>query len=148
MAGIDINLGRQNTLYAVFFDQYTGAGGSGAPTYAQVSAGYLSSDGINGALYWDLWENNVAGSGAIIIEGTDDLAPAGHAAFWSAVGYYAIVANGTTQTTLTRAATAVTLNQNTYTRLQILDGYRYMRARVTSNGSSASLSAAMYGVCN
>lgn len=138
-----VNLGVQQTLSTIFFDQYVGAGGAGAPTY-QNTAGYIVTDGINGALYWDLWENNVAASGAIIIEGCNNLAPAGHAAFWSPVGYYTIVANGTTGTSLTRAAIAVTLTQNTLTRLQILDSYAYMRARVTSNASSASLSAQMY----
>jgi hypothetical protein len=138
MAGNDISLGRQNTAYTVFFDQYVG----GAATPTTVAAGYLLSDGINGALYWNLWENNVAGSGAILIEGTDDLV------HWSPVGYYTIVANGTTSDSLSRAHAAVTLTQNTFTRLQMLDAYRYMRARVTSNGSSASLSAAMWGVAN
>lgn len=149
MAGTDFNLGVRNTFYQLFFDQYVGAGGAGAPTY-QNTAGYLSSDGITGALYFDLWENNVAGSGAIILEGTDNVAPptGSHAAFWTPVGYQAVVANGTTGTTLSRAQGAVTLTQNTLTRLQVLDFYRFMRARVTSNGSSASLSAAMYGIPN
>jgi hypothetical protein len=144
MAGTDLNLGRQSTLYTQFFDGYTG----GAATPTTVALGYLLSDGINGALYWDLWENNVAGSGAIIIEGTDEIAETGETQFWSAVGYYAIVTNGTAQSTLTRAVTAVTLTQNTLTRLQMLDAYMFMRARVTANGSSASLSAAMYGIPN
>lgn len=143
--GTESNLGRQNTSVVLFFDQYTGAGGSGAPTYAQVSAGYISTDGFNGFVYWNLWENNVAGSGAIIVEGTDDLAPlSGIGAIWSPVGYYTIVSAGTTQTTLTRAQGAVTLTQNKLTRLQCLDAYQYMRARVTSNASSASLTALMY----
>ena len=145
----ELNLGRQvSSGTVIFFDQYIGAGGSGAPTY-QNTAGYLSTDGYNGAIYWDLWENNVAGSGAIIIEGTDLLtvkAASYSGALWVPVGYYAIVANGTTGTSLSRAATAVTLTQNTLTRLQMLDAYPYMRARVTSNASSASLSAALYMV--
>jgi hypothetical protein len=149
MAGTDFNLGIRNTFYQLFFDQYIAAGGAGAPTY-QNTLGYLSSDGITGYLYWDLWENNVAASGAIIIEGTDNIAPpaGSHATFWSPVGYYAEVANGTTGTTLARAQGAVTLTQNTLTRLHVLDFYKFMRARVSSNASSASLSAAMYGVPN
>lgn len=142
------NLGRQNSNGVLFFDQYKGAGGSGAPTYS-VTAGYIPTDGFNGAIYWDLWENDVAGSGAIIIEGTDLLtvsAAAYTGALWVPVGYYTIVANGTTGTTLTRAASAVTLTTNTLTRLQCLDAYTYMRARVTSNASSASLSAYCYMV--
>lgn len=155
------NLGAQASLYELFFDQYTGAGGSGAPIYPSAKAynanGYAAGDGYGGLLYWDLWENNVAGSGAIIIEGTDlagvtpGSAYAGSAfsgAIWVPVGYYAIVANGVTATTLTRAQGAVTLTQNTLTRLQILDAYAYMRARVTSNVSSASLSALLYGIAN
>lgn len=135
-----VNLGVQQTVQIMFFDQYTGA----AATPTTVSNGYIVTDGINGGLYWDLWENNVAAGGAIIIEGCNNLAPAGHAAFWTPVGYYTIVANGTTGTSLTRAAIAVTLTQNTLTRLQMLDAYAYMRARVTANSSSASLSAQMY----
>jgi hypothetical protein len=142
-----VSLSARTSRYIVFFDQYIGAGGAGAPTY-QNTAGYIATDGFPTFQVWDLWENNVAGSGAIIIEGTDQLSHAsGNTLVWSPVGYYPLVANGTTATTLTRVqGTAVTLTQNTVTRLQVLDFYRFMRARVTSNGSSASLSAAYYGI--
>jgi hypothetical protein len=142
-----VALGIRPGNYALFFDQYIGAGGAGAPTY-QNTLGYLSTDGWPTAMYWDLWENNVAGSGAIIIEGTDQLAYAsGATVVWQAVGYYPVVAAGVTATTLTRVqGTAVTLTQNKPTRLQVLDFYRFMRARVTSNASAASLSAAFYGI--
>lgn len=164
------NLGIQAGVYQLFFDQYTGAGGSAAPIYSTAKAynalGWVSSDGVNGYISWTLWENNVAASGAIIIEGTDvagastDSTPANtqpgtpysgsamSGALWVPVGYYTIVANGVTQTTLTRAQGAVTLTRNTVTKLQILDAYPYLRARVTSNASSASLSALMFGMAN
>ena len=153
------NLGAQASVFQGFFDQFTG---TGTPTTASnnsgyTAAGYVLTDGVNGAIYWDLWENNVAGAGAIIIEGAPFLTvPSGALAGaagstttqWVPVGYYAIVANGVTATTLARAITAVTLTQNTLTRLQVLDAYPYMRARVTSNASSASLSARIYAVPN
>jgi hypothetical protein len=145
-----VNPGPKQTAYVLFFDQYVGAGGSGAPTY-QNALGYLNADGYANLVFWDLWENNVAGSGAIIIEGADRLAlgtgSAGSFGLWQPVGYYPLVANGTTATTLTRVqGTAVTLTQNTFTRLQVLDFYQFYRARVTSNASSASLSAAFYAI--
>ena len=156
------NLGRQSSVYQFFFDQYTGAAGvptSGASAKSFTSVGYLLTDGINGAIYWDLFENNVAAGGAIIVEGADILpaavpsgalqGAAGSAnTVWVPVGYYTIIAAGVAQATLTRAVTAVTLTQNTLTRLQILDAYPYMRARVTANASSASLSALVYGIAN
>jgi hypothetical protein len=143
-----VALGIRPGNWTLFFDQYVGAGGAGAPTY-QNTAGYISTDGYPTAQYWYLWENNVAGSGAIIIEGCDLInVPSGsRAANWQPVGYLPTVANGTTATTLTRVqGTAVTLTQNTVTKLQVSDFYRFMRARVTSNASNASLSAAFYGI--
>ena len=156
------NLGRQSSIYHSFFDQYTGGAGvptSGASAKGFTALGYEYTDGVNGAIYWDLFENNVAAGGAIIIEGADLLpaavpsgalqGAAGSAnTVWVPVGYYLIVSNGVAQATLTRAITAVTLTQNTLTKLQILDAYPYMRARVTANASSASLSALMYAIAN
>lgn len=152
-----VNLGTQWSTYQSFFDQFTG---TGTPTTSAgnagfTTAGYLVTDGLNGALYWDLWENNVAAGGAVIIEGAPFLTvPSGALAGaagstttqWVPVGYYAIVTNGTASATLARAVTAVTLTQNTLTRLQVLDAYPYMRARVTANASSASLSARLYAI--
>ena len=151
------NLGVQATLVSPFFDQFTGTGTptTNASNQGFTAAGYVITDGCNGAIYWDLWENNVAAGGAVIIEGAPLLtipsgAMAGAAGSvntqWVPVGYYTIVAGGVAQTSLARAQGAVTLVQNTLTRLQVLDAYPFMRARVTANGSSASLSASLYAV--
>ena len=100
-SGSMINLDKQNTALVTFFDQYTG--GAGTPT--QQTNGYLSTDGFDGSIKWELWENNVAAGGSIIIEGSIDLDDVGAAnAHWYPVGYWTLVSNGTGETSLSRAS--------------------------------------------
>lgn len=136
--GNETNLGRQNQLAQNVVTAYTGVAAVVGPTY-------LDTSGINGAIMVELVENNVAGSMAVTVEGSFQNALATNA-LWYAVGYYTIISNTTGSTSLSRAIAAITLTQNGRYVLQVLDAYPNLRVRVTSNASSASLTANIYAV--
>jgi hypothetical protein len=131
-----ISLGRQDTLVETFFDKYTSTGVPAAATNPQ----YIITDGVNGGLYWEIYENNVAAGGSVIIEGSFD------SVNWYALGFYPIVSAGTTQTAPGRTSGTQAIAQNSRYVWQVLDAYPYNRARVTANASSASLTAKIYGM--
>jgi hypothetical protein len=130
------SLGEQCTSgLTTFFTAYTGTGVPASPVPQ-----YLVTDGYNGAIYFEIVENNVAGGATVTPQGSFD------SINWYSLGFYLIVSAGTTQTTLARAIGAQGINQNTRYVFQILDAYPFMRVSVTANGSTASLTAKMYCV--
>jgi hypothetical protein len=137
------SLGPQNSVWlnltggAAFLNAYTGTGIPAAP-----AAQYIVTDGLNGAIMWEIIENNVAGGATVTIEGSYDPVVGN----WYNLGYYTIVSAGTTQTSLSRAQGALSITQNKQYVLQTLDAYPYMRAYVSANASNASLTVNVYGL--
>ena len=134
----EFNLGRQNQVSLNIVSAYTGVA-------AVVGPASFDSSGLNGAIMLELVENNVAGGLSVIVEGSFQNAAA-TAALWYAVGYYPIVAAGTTGTTLTRSQGTLAIAQNSRYVWQLLDAYPNLRVRVTANASSASLSVNLYAI--
>jgi hypothetical protein len=134
----------QGASASSFWNAYTGT----TLPAATVGAQFLNTSGMNGAIMFEIVENNVAGSASVIIEGSfqNTAGLTASSALWYALGYYVIVSAGTTQTTLTRSQGTLAISQNSRYVLQVLDAYPYMRARCTANGSSASLSINVYSL--
>ena len=139
-----VALAAQGAQASNFFSAFTG---TQVPA-STVGPAFINTSGLNGAIMFELIENNIAGSGQITLEGSfqNTAGLTGSSALWYPLGYYTIVSNGTTSDTLTRAHAAITLTQNGRYVLQVLDAYPYMRARVNSNGSSASLTVNVYSM--
>lgn len=115
---------------------------------ATVGPQFLSVGGINGAIMFEIIENNVASGASLIIEGSfqNTAGLTGSNAAWYALGFYPIVTAGTTQTTLTRTQGTQAITTNTRYVWQVLDAYPYVRARLTANASNASISVNVYAL--
>jgi hypothetical protein len=139
-----VTLAAQTSSAGNFWNAYTA---TTIPS-ATVGAQFLNTSGMNGAIMFEIVENNVAGSSSVIIEGSfqNTAGLTASSALWYPLGYYVIVSAGTTGTTLTRSQGTLAISQNSRYVLQVLDAYPYMRARVTANGSSASLTVNVYAV--
>lgn len=138
-----VTLAAQTGSASQYWNAYTGA------TFpaATVAPLFINTGGMNGAIMFEIVENNVAGSSSVIIEGSfQNAVTTAGSGLWYPLGYYVIVSAGTTGTSLSRAQGTLAISQNSRYVLQVLDAYPYMRARCTANGSSASLSINVYAL--
>lgn len=115
---------------------------------ATVAAPFVNTGGMNGAIMFEIIENNVAGGASLILEGSfqNTLGLTASSVLWYPLGYYVVVSAGTTGTTLTRAQGTLAIAQNSRYVVQVLDAYPYMRARLTANASSASITLNAYAL--
>lgn len=131
--------GPQNSLLLYL---YTGvwSGSPTAPAAATLPAivcPWIEVDGYNGTIMVEVAENNVGGA-TLHLEGSYD------GSNWYALGYYTIVSAGTSQATLTRSVSTITVVQNDRYLYQILDAYPLIRARASA--STGSLTVGVYAV--
>lgn len=134
----------QGASASAFWVAYTGT----TLPAATVGPQWLNTSGMNGAIMFEIIENNVAGGASLIIEGSfqNTVGLTGSSALWYPLGFYPIVTAGTTQTTLTRTQGTQAITTNQRYVWQVLDAYPYVRARLTANASSASLSVNVYSL--
>ena len=139
-----VALSAQNASASNLWTAYTGT----VIPAATVAAPFVNTGGINGAIMFEIVENNVASGASVIIEGSfqNTVGLTASNAVWYALGFYPIVTAGTTQTTLTRTQGAIAITTNTRYVWQVLDAYPYVRARLTANASAASISVNVYAL--